>query len=254
MATITDTTTRMIIPFGAPSSGKTVILQRLCRYLAKGKKFRPAPDVLFNADDPNYERLCTAFEDNLHEEHAPGSTPALDFMLVQVFEMSKIRYQILEAPGEHYFDPNQLEQPATPMYMQQILNCSAPKLWLVILELDWKTANTRLRYVNRIKNWFSVLPSNRNKVLFVCNQIDKHPQYLVNGKPDVSAIKKAVCAQYPGLLENFTKSYPLIGEVPNYGFCAFSSGSFPEQNGEKMYVEGSDMYPENLFKIIRSRI
>ena len=104
--TIPDTKTPIVIFFGSPASGKTLALLRMIRFLEQ-HNHDVIPEAVFRPQtDKHYTKMCVGLKDMAYSDYAPGGTDIISFMLVKVIDRmnNKTVCQILEAPGEHYFD------------------------------------------------------------------------------------------------------------------------------------------------------
>ncbi|MFN5760625.1 MAG: hypothetical protein ACK44U_00985, partial [Sphingobacteriales bacterium] len=147
--TIADPDSPLIILFGPPACGKTMTLVRLTRYL-KNQGYTIAPIRTFRpAADKNYERMCNDFDEMINKQNAAEGNNLISFMLVEVRKNGNPLCQILEAPGEYYFNPQLPKQPF-PNYVNRIISCGNRKIWSILVEPDWLNEVDRLNYVTRI--------------------------------------------------------------------------------------------------------
>lgn len=106
---ISDNTTPIVVLYGPPACGKTMTLVRLTRFL-KDIGYTITPDKVFRgSEDPKYKELCDDFDEIIASNDAALSTDRISFMLVKVFFNGHPICQILEAPGEHYYNPDTKE-------------------------------------------------------------------------------------------------------------------------------------------------
>lgn len=254
LVTITDTQTPIVVLFGARTSGKTMMLIRLTRYL-KQKGFSVMPDRVFRpAYDSRYATLCNNFEQVVYSDTTQGGTGVVNFMLVKVLDkVGRPICQILEAPGEHYFDPK-MPNMNFPGYMQRIINAPNRKKWIFIVEKDWGNDQAmRNMYAQKIcAHQQQVSPA--DKVLFVCNKVDAHPaMFLPNTRPNVPQFKREITQQYPGIFSRYLNNNPIskLWNPENYDFIPFSAGTFSQGESLEYYNPGKDFYPEMLWNAIR---
>ena len=167
--TIADYKTPLIILFGAPSCGKTMTLVRLTRYL-QSKGYTVQPETSFRPSyDTNYKTMCDNFDLMINSEDAAQSTSKISFMLVQVMQKGRPLCQILEGPGEYYFNPGD-PKAAFPRYVNAIINSNNRKIWAIMLEPD--STNNRMdveerkNYVNKIHKLKSKIRP-QDKIMFV---------------------------------------------------------------------------------------
>lgn len=243
----------VVVLFGAKTSGKTMALIRLTRYLEK-MDYIVVPDPTFRpADDKHYERMCNDFKRLCHDNLAPSGTDAISFMLVKVLDKNgRPICQILEAPGEHYFDEKEPPQQPFPTYITNITKLPNRRVWVFFAERNWRS-NWRDMYVERIKN----MPANlkKDKTIFICQKVDEQIKEvsLDNGMPNTHQIIKDINVQYPGLFTPFENKNPITRffKKYNFKFVPFSAGAFTARaDGKQEYTEGEEFYPKLLWKAI----
>ncbi|MDE5968145.1 MAG: hypothetical protein K2G64_03475, partial [Muribaculaceae bacterium] len=125
----------IVVLFGPPTCGKTMTMIRLAHFLVKNgysvtpvKSFRPKTDT-------HYEHLCNDFRRMLNSDMAQVGTGKISFMLLEVSKGGKTYCQLLEAPGEHYFNPKDPKE-AHPRYLHNISSAKYRKLWVYLFEPD----------------------------------------------------------------------------------------------------------------------
>lgn len=247
--TISDTKAPIIVLFGAKSSGKTMTLVRLTRYL-QANHYQVIPDRVFrDGNDSNYNQMCDNFNKVIASDHAADSTNMIEFMLVKVIDPhNRTVCQILEAPGEHYFDESEPNKPFKP-YIMNVCNNSNPKTWIFITEKDWRTNDVRRLYAQKIQNMQTHI-RHRDKVIFMCHKADKHPHFIPKGIPNDKAFYRDINDQYPGIFNNYI-SNGIFGTKRNFRFVVFSAGSFSATNH---YTQGQDFYPATLWNAIKKTL
>lgn len=248
---ISDDRTPIIILFGPPACGKTMIMIRLARYLNKlGYQVRPAGDFR-----PEYDKTYKELSDKdnflnfINNGFAAGSTDRISFMLLKVVNKKKETVcQILEAPGEHYHDPQHPNAPF-PNYIHKIINTVNPKTWIIINELNWVDTNKRLAYVNKIQELKRHI-GKRDSAIFVCNKVDRTTLVEARDNVNKSEAMRTFGQQYPGIFEPFTRS-GLFFKKNDYEFVPFSTGVFSKTDSGLTFVEGDDMYPNLLWNTLK---
>lgn len=258
---IADKTTPLVIFFGAPSCGKTMTLIRLARHL-KEKGFAVEPVRSFRPGyDRNYTEICDGFDDMLSSDNAAASTNKVNFLLVKVSKNGTAICQILEGPGEYYFDPKKTARTQFPRYVNAIINCNNRRLWAIMTEPSHtnKVMNdtaVRRRFVDKIR-YLKGKISLRDNVLFVYNKIDESgfmkSREIVNEK----AALKNVNDLFPGMLDMFLNENPLTKWMKTYNcdFVPFYTGDFSTQDdGTLGYDEGPDIYPRKLWEKIMKNV
>ena len=177
-------------------------------------------------------------------------------MLVRVMRQGNTICQILEAPGEYYFNPEQPNAPF-PSYVNSIINRNNRKIWAFMVEPNWKNEVDRRNYVTRIHLLKTKLRP-RDKALFVFNKIDMTNFVISPGHVNVGAALTEVKNMYPGLFDKFRNENPITKWLweYNFDFSPFQTGDYSKLVGkDKMsYQEGPDEYPKVLWKKILKRI
>lgn len=241
--TISDEQTPIVILYGPPACGKTMTLVRLTRYL-QDQGYQVRPDKSFrDSQDTGYRDLCDRFNSIISSNDAADSTAVISFMLVKILSSTGHPIcQILEAPGEHYFNPGQTTH-SYPPYISRIINSSNRKVWAVMLEPEWESADIRRGYVDNIRNLKNRLNSN-SKVLFVYNKVDKS-----YARTDSDTFKE-VADHYPGIFAPFENQNPISRFWRKYtcDLVRFSTGDYAKKvGGGQTYTPSDDAYPRNMW-------
>jgi len=258
IVTIPDRTTPIAIFFGAPSSGKTMTLIRMIRFLEQNG-YTIVPERVFRPQhDMHYQRMCNDLKSMAYSNYAPHGNDIISFMLLKVLDSHGHPVcQILEAPGEHYF--NEKEPNASfPTYIQQFVNLPNPKTWVFFCEQDWggnqNVRNAYAQAIQRMEHNINRL-GRRGKVVFLFNKADKFPeQYNKSGYPVLSTFFNNIANQYPGIFDHY-KNFGLMKILHGpYAFKAlcFSSGSFSEVDSQaKTWNPGDDWYCQQLWNALK---
>ena len=132
----------VVLLFGAGSSGKTMTLIRLTRWL-RDREYQVNPIENFHESNQGYyQSLRDQFDDTVNSDYAAAQTGTVNFMLIMVRnKYGEPICQILEAPGEHYFRKD-APKAAFPTYISTILQRNNPKTWVFIVERYWKQSMT----------------------------------------------------------------------------------------------------------------
>lgn len=248
---ISDKNTPIVVLYGPPSCGKTMTLVRMTRYL-QSQGFQVIPDKTFRPSyDSNYRELCDNFDTMINSTDAARSTKHISFMLVKVLKAGRPICQILEAPGELYFNPDNpnLQYPA---YVYEILQCINRKVWAIMVEPNWTDAAPRANYVRRIANLKTQM-SPRDKVLFVYNKIDMTPFVRSVGQVDTALAIKNIQDLYNGIFVPFLNQNPITKFFNKYNceFVPFMTGSYVQKMGGGLtYIEGHELYAKKVWNMM----
>lgn len=246
----------VIILFGAGESGKTMTLIRLTRYL-KSQGYKIEPDRTFRPSNSNhYKQMCDTFDETVNSDYAQDRTKTVSFMLIKVMnKYGEPICQILEAPGEHYFNAAAPNSPF-PRYINTICTIDNPKTWLFIVEADWLDQEQRLNYANKIIKMQSLIES-KDRVIFTCHKADLHPTLFDAGRPNKEQFFKNIRNQYQGIFSKYLNKNPITKffRKYNFDFVVFSAGLFNEtENKGQSYVQSNDRYPAELWKSIMKTV
>lgn len=252
IVTIPDEKTPIVVLFGAPSSGKTLVLLRMIRFLEQNG-YQVVPEEVFRPKtDRHYERMCSRLKDLAYSNYAPGGTDIISFMLVKVLDpVGNPVCQILEAPGEHYFDGSSSN--AFPTYINRIINSKNRKIWMYFVEQNWgKDANERALYAQKISNVGSN-PS-KDSTIFLFNKVDKYRnQFLPDGTPNMNVFFAMAKQQYPGIFEKYRNRglMKVLYGAYNFRTLCFSTGTFNKTgDGREVWTLGEDRYCKDLWRAI----
>ena len=252
--TIVNKDIPLVILFGPPACGKTMTLVRLTRYL-RSKGFKISPVRSFRpSGDQNYQNICNNFDGMINQSDASKSTALIEFMLVEILNNGKSLCQILEAPGEYYFDPANPQNPF-PNYVNTIINSINRKIWCIFVEPDWENDSDRRNYSLRI-NHLKTRMRSRDKTIFVFNKIDKTDYVMAPGKVNVSQARKSVLHLYPNIFEPFRNLNPITKFFSEWrcDFIPFQTGDFTQSTTDLTYQQGPDEYPAILWSTITRHI
>lgn len=254
IVTVPDTTTPIVVLFGSPSSGKTMALLRMIRFF-ESHGYTVTPESVFRPKtDKHYERMCKGLKDMVYSHYAPPPTDIISFMLVKVLDrVGNPICQILEAPGEHYFDGT--ASLTFPTYIHNIIALPNRKVWVFIAEQDWgQDQNERNLYAQQICGMQRLIPN--DKVVFLFNKVDKHMrQYRSDGRPNKEVFFANIRNQYPNIFANYVNngffSKLLFGRY-NFKVVCFSSGVFTDtEDGEQVWTLGNDSYCQEFWDAIK---
>lgn len=252
--TVSDHNAPLVILFGPPACGKTMTLVRMTRFLqAEGytvspiRTFRPTSDT-------NYADICERFDETINSDNAATSTNRISFMLIEVIKNGRRICQILEAPGEYYFDPKK-PNAQFPNYVNTIIASSNRKVWTIMVEPDWMDHTDRANYVSKITR---LKQSMRPKdcAVFIFNKIDKTNFVRSVGNINISAAITEVKNLYPSIFVPFINQNPItkLWREYNCDFVPFQTGFYTEAVNGLTYQEGPREYCIKLWKCIMNKI
>lgn len=249
---IADKKAPIIMLFGPRSSGKSMTLVRLSRYL-RDNQYTIVVDEAFKSD-AKYKEKCKKFLNDLNTTKALSGNAYTDFLLIKVVQHGRTICQFLEAPGEHYFDPENVDAANFPPYMTEIIrNLHNRKIWAFITEAKWNVNHrTKVAYVDRIRNCKNVLmqPADRSIVLY--NKIDQKTELFEDGKIHLGPAESAMREEYEGLANVFRNTNPItsLWRPYNYKFVPFCTGYYFKDKGELKYKKSEDLYPKLLWNAL----
>lgn len=253
--TIADTKAPLVILFGPRACGKTMTVIRLTRYLNKqGYIVSPVRSFRPNYDE-HYQRICNEFDSLVTNTEAADSTQLISFMLLEVMQDGRRVCQILEAPGEYYFDTKTPNAPF-PNYINTITNSNIRKVWTVMMEPDWEDERDRMNYAKRISSLAQRLRPT-DHVIFLFNKIDKTNFVRGLGKVNEQSAMKELGYLYPGVFMPFRNQNPITSWLNPYrfDFVPFQTGNYTKTADNRLtYQQGPDEYPARLWKTILKQI
>lgn len=254
--TIPDTQTPIVVFFGSQASGKTLALLRMIRFLESEKMgYTIEPEYIFRPQtDKHYKKMCAGLKDVAYSQYAPGGNDVISFMLVRVLNREQRPVcQILEAPGEHYFDGS--ADLNFPTYIRNICGVPNRKIWVFLVQQDWgKDPNERNMYAQKICAMQELIMP-KDKIIFMYNQCDRKPnQYKSNRHPNVPLFFERIRGQYPNIFARYTRTgwleSFLFGKYKFQQVC-FSAGSFTKtKDNKEVWIPGQDFYCQDLWKLI----
>ncbi len=258
--TIVDKRAPIVLLFGPPTSGKSMTLVRLARYL-RDNGYVVRADPTFKSDD-KYQARCEQFHKNLNTTEALQGNALNEFLMVKIINHGVTVCQILEAPGEHYFNPKKPDEVSVRNfrpYMNDIIrNLPNRKIWVFITEAEWNVhASIKDSYVARIRGCKHQLLKKTDRVVLLYNKVDQKEELFEDGKLHVASAEKAMKDEYQGLPKVFKNSNPItsIWKPYNYRFVPFCTGYYTKQVGGKYrYNTSEERYPRHLWTEIVNSI
>lgn len=265
--TIVNTTVPVVVFVGPPSSGKSMILVRLSKYL-RTQGYTIRPDTTF-LNTPEYQKWCEEFMDKLNTNIALKGT--VEFLLVKVYKNGREIAKLLEAPGEDFYttDPEKVRNGKNKRiepYLSTIMTSNNPKSYVMLLDLDSdicfrNDSDHRTSYSQRFLDYFYPnIDKRRDRIVLLYNKIDATPYGTINGCIDLNGAKVDAKSYYPNLFATM-KIHSLGGffTSENFVFKTFCTGMFSKilyddkGNEYKTYDAANDIYPKELWKEITRR-
>lgn len=251
-----DQRSPIILLFGAPSSGKTMTLVRLAKYL-RPRGYQLVVDANFCGNAWEYQENMTNFNSMLNTNYALKGTGRNDFLLVKVLDnRGNTICQILEGAGEDYFPSNKVagiprSQVPFPAYMTTVFASSNKKIWMFLTEPNWQ--QDRAEYVERVRFCKQQHFGNRDKCIIVYNKIDTTP-FASGDVINTTAASEQCNNEYPGIFNLFPNNSPLkiFGDSYSCKFVPFSTGTYglPVPGQLAQYVPSRDIHPARLWETI----
>lgn len=245
----TFVTKPLVVFFGPASSGKTITLLSLAKHI--GTDLTVVEEGFRR--DPGYRTTIQEFENARGQSDIePGSTGKVDFLLLKWSQDSNPFCYLLEAPGEHYFDPARPNY--APMYLKKIFSASYRKVFVLFFE-DAITSNEQMLegYCGKIRSTLSLVEAKNAHVIVLYNKCDMDRSIWRDGKP----IKKQFHNKLFGIkipavkeLEKFLSS-----RFKSYDFVPYQSGDFTQVMGtpRMQFLEKPD-FANSLKEAIRSGV
>lgn len=260
---ITDRQTPIVVLFGPPFSGKTMIMIRMARYLSDPRQnYAVIPDKDFRSkQDKLYKEKCDNFNGMINSVWAAEKSQGIDFMLLKVSRNGNPIVQILEAPGEHYFNPADAGEPYAQFapYIHDIINSPNRKVWCFMTEPNWADPPICTKYVQKIQNLQKRITP-RDKSVIIFNKVDASSYFLKNGRVNQQAAEQYVNGSYNKIFHCFKNNHPITSFWKPYDctFVPFNTGTYDTvfDNGEehKRFTTGSDAFPALLWQVILKNI
>lgn len=178
----------------------------------------------------------------------------ISFMLVEVIKNGRRICQILEAPGEYYFNPKKPNAPF-PNYVNTIIASPNRKVWTIMVEPDWMDRTDRANYVSRINHLKQSMRA-KDCAVFVFNKIDKTNFVRSVGNINKNAAITEVGNLYPNIFVSFMNQNPVskLWRKYNCDFVPFQTGTYTDAVNGLTYQEGPREYCVNLWNCIMKKI
>lgn len=262
--TIVNQTVPIVVFVGPPSSGKSMILVRLAKFLrSQGYTIKTDPTFL---NTVQYQQDCIDFANSLNTTTALQGT--VKFLLVNVYKNGQEVAKLLEAPGEDFYttDPAKIragKNNVVEPYLAAIMVSNNPKSYVALLDLDSDLSFRvdgyhRQSYEQRfLGHFYPAINKNRDKIILLYNKIDMTPFGDINGCNDLKGARKDAEIYYPSLFSSM-KVTKFMMTVDNFSFKTFCTGMFSKQTDNfgnifKTYNIAADVYPRDLWKEITNK-
>lgn len=260
--TIVNPNVPVVVFVGPASSGKSMILVRLAKYLRnQGYTVQTDPTFL---NTPDYQRDCDEFSDKLNTNIALDGT--VKFLLIKVFKDGREVAKLLEAPGEDFYHTKDTSKnKRIEPYLSAIMASNNPKSYVVLLDLDSdvcfrKDSHHREAYSQRFLEYFYPnIDVRRDRIILLYNKIDVTPFGTINGCTDLNGAKADAKMFYPQLFATMrVRTFGGFVTTDNFVFKTFCTGMFSKQtdnngNEYQTYNVAQDIYPKELWKEITRR-
>lgn len=277
---INDQKTPIVIIVGPASSGKSMVLVRIAKYLNDNGFTVKADRSYINTE--KYQRDCDEFEKHLTLSAGEGGGMAMPGsvtdLLVEVRDEKKNKIcQFLEAPGEDYFSASHPDRDVPP-YLQTICGGGVHnrKCFVLLLDLDScpeddkgvpqlqfrfrNNKDIRNLYIERITG--KILKNIRRKkdrFILLYNKVDIPGFGTTTECSNEDGAKEEAQALYGRLFKSDKLQRKWLGffTLPNFSFLPFCTGSYSAQKDDegkmiKQYNPSDDIYPQRLWaEIVR---
>ncbi len=256
----------VVVFVGPPSSGKSMILVRLAKYLRNnGYTIKTDPTFLNTA---KYQKDCEEFQRSLNTTIAlPGT---VEFLLIDVYKDGVAVAKLLEAPGEDFYTTapekiNAGKNLVIESYLSTIMSSTNPKSYVMLLDLDSdisfrRDSGHRQAYSERLLECFyKNINHSRDRVVLLYNKIDVTQFGSINGCSNLSGARDDAKMYYPMLFSKM--KITILGglfTMSNFVFKTFCTGMFSTQtdnfgNEYQTYNEADDVYPRELWREITKK-
>ncbi len=255
--TLTDERAPIVVLFGPSTSGKTMTMICLAKYLYS-EGYTLEIDYNFCTNAWEYKKNASNFNTMLSTAYALEGTDHNDFLLIKVLDKKQRTVcQLLEAAGEDYF-PSLATQGLTkatmpfPQYMNRLFDAKNKKIYMFLTEPYWKTETDRNQYVERISFCRKQFGDKKSKYIIIYNKIDTTP-YINGGNVFNEAAKRQCRDEYKGIFNIFKNPSPFTFTRYLCDFIPFTSGRYGLKDpvtGKTPYTSGPVVFPAKLWRSI----
>ena len=250
----------VVVFVGPASSGKSMILVRLAKYLRDNGYTVETDPTFLNTDQ--YAQDCEEFNNKLGTTSALGGT--VEFLLVSVKDKTgTVVAKLLEAPGEDFYsvswpEKNKVVKP----YLSTIMTSRNRKTYVVLLDLDSEVSFRRDQYHRDsyqqrfLKDFYPNINKNRDRIVLLYNKIDVTSFGNINGCDNPKGARDDAKTYYKQLFSSMkVSSWGGLFSSDNFVFKTFCTGMFSTQfdnfgSEYKTYNMADDVYPKELWKEI----
>ncbi len=262
LPTIANQEVPIVVFVGPPASGKSMVLVRLAKYLRNvGYKIEPDNTLL---NTKQYQDGCEEFKDKLSTNVALSGT--VKYLLVSIWDRDGNEVaKLLEAPGEHFYDPTNPHSTTVEPYLSTIVASNNPKIYVVMLDLDsplpFRVGANQVHCSNYSTRWlnqfYSNIEYNRDKVILLYNKIDLTNFGNIHEADEKKARSDAE-RYYAPMFEHMKRSFLGLFQLDDFDFLTFCTGIFSKTTDDYgnviyPYNIASDVYPKKLWEKIISR-
>lgn len=230
----------LIVPFGLPCSGKTILTFRLIRYLDRDFKCTIYP---YSIHCPNwlkcYESRCTMWERTVYSPYAPGGNGIFPYIFtVYSRRNGESVCHIIDLPGETC-----IFESVPSNYLATVLSSNRKKIWLLMFDEFCLLEQNRTQYIQSLLSLHRHI-SPIDKVLIVFNKIDLLG-YFADHKTTETIVKvnkhiDHICNLYASVFNKYENKYwikKLLFGKYNFDYSLFSAGFFFESaDGMRRWV------------------
>lgn len=264
---IPDKNIPIFIPFGYANIGKTMMIQRLLRYL-RSIGYRAQPEFAFR-NDPMYPQICDMYMEEACGHMVAAATRADGTILLKIIDnrtLMPICY-VLDIAGEYQWNIYMPHGGITPE-MDHFVQSPNPKIWGFLIENNnLHEPIQRVVYVDQINHYAFHLNRNnsKNKVIFIYNKVDESTfaiktSFFGRITTDWRELYDNTNSLYPGVFESFRETNAFrkffkgkyrFRLQPFQSICVF------ENSNNVTFADGNDKYPQllwnNLQELIREK-
>ncbi len=247
----------VVLLIGPREVGKTITLMRLAIFLQRNEKVSLRPNKTFRTDEA-YNIAVESFMKELDDHHySPERTGEINFLLLDIYKNAELFCQILEAPGEAYFDPIKIRKESFPPYISDILlNREVRKAFVIFYEEGMLNNSSPVAYSSRLASLAARMNKKHDSVIILFNKCDKYLDLYEGSKPNEKQFIKLFRSN-PDYKE-FFGALERTGITPSY--VVFSNGDFQkvrkvgEEKERERWIHSSDDFPEKLWRTIEKAI